>query len=90
MQLAIHVLTAAEHAVEAWEAAVSARDSEPALWLSWRPPMSVAIGGATDEVAEGGSHEGRLQGVMGDAHQSPSAAATFRFGRGAERSQGDA
>ena len=41
-------------------------------------------------MSEGGSHEGRLQGVMGDVRQSPSAAATFRFGRRARRSQGDA
>ena len=46
--------------------------------------------GATAEEAEAGSQGGRLQSVMGDVRQSPSAAATFRIGRVARRSQGDA
>ena len=44
MQLRMNVLTAAEHAAEAWEAAVSACcEPAAAVALGWRPPMSVAI-----------------------------------------------
>ena len=45
---------------------------------------------ATAEGAEGGSDGGRLQGVASNVRHPPSAAATFRSGRVARRSQGDA
>ena len=43
VQLRKHVLTAAGHAAEAWEAAVSACCKPAAAGDTWRPPMSVAI-----------------------------------------------